>query len=151
MRIEVDEYFSTIAVAVALRSTCARRAVGCVLVDHYNHILATGYNGVASGRPHCIETPCPGVIYPSGKGLEDCEAIHAEQNALLQCSDVKKIYAAYCTTAPCVHCVKLLSNTSCHEIIFISEYNTRSDLWSGGWRQYRNDRLERALVTRRLS
>ena len=151
MRLGIDDYFTNMATVVALRSTCARRAVGCVLVDEHNHVLATGYNGVARLRPHCIDVPCPGATCKTGQGLELCEAIHAEQNALLQCKDVFKIYAAYCTTAPCAHCVKLLSNTSCQEIVFIQSYeHARSDLWSGGWRRHWNERLERTLTTRRL-
>lgn len=151
MRLSVDEYFCSIAVVVALRSTCVRRAVGCVLVDKKNRILATGYNGVARGRPHCTDVPCPGANMVSGAGLELCEAIHAEQNALLQCHDTDAIMTAYCTTAPCIHCVKLFSNTGCQEIVFLQEYNTRSDLWSGGWRHYHDERLETALRARRLS
>lgn len=150
-RLSIDAYFCRMATVAALRSTCARRAVGCVLIDDKNHVLATGYNGVARQRPHCIDVPCPGASCSEGQGLELCEAIHAEQNALLQCSDVDQIYAAYCTTAPCAHCVKLLSNTGCQEIVFIQTYEgARSDLWSGGWRRYIDGRLESALKSRRF-
>ena len=151
MRLSVDEYFCTIATVVALRSTCVRRAVGCVLVDKRNRVLATGYNGVASGRPHCIDAPCPGAGFRLGAGLELCEAIHAEQNALLQCRNTDAVYAAYCTTAPCIHCVKLLSNTQCQEIIYIQAYDSsRSNMWDGIWRRFESDRLETALKSRRF-
>lgn len=49
----VDAYFLALAALVATRSTCLRRAVGCVLVDARGHVLATGYNGVAPKHPHC--------------------------------------------------------------------------------------------------
>jgi hypothetical protein len=39
---------------------------------------------------------------PSGTGLDVCEAIHAEQNALLQCKDVEQIDTAYVTAMPCM-------------------------------------------------
>jgi len=81
-----DEYFLKMAELVSTRATCARRKVGCVLVNSRKHILATGYNGVASGMPHCIDEPCPGANYPSGEGLDKCEAIHAEQNAFASMS-----------------------------------------------------------------
>jgi dCMP deaminase len=55
MRPTKIEYFLAIAKVVATRSTCLRRSVGCVLVDKRGHILSTGYNGVASGQPHCNE------------------------------------------------------------------------------------------------
>lgn len=121
-RPSVDEYFLTMAQVVSLRGTCARRRVGCVLVNERKHVLATGYNGVAASRPHCIDTPCKGASAPSGTGLELCEAIHAEQNALLQCRDVHSIATVYCTHSPCVHCVKLLMNTSAKRLVFLSEY-----------------------------
>lgn len=122
MRLSKDECFLGMAWLLALRGTCARRQVGCVLTDIRWHVLATGYNGPASKEPHCSEEACPGALLPSGTGLDKCEAIHAEQNALLQCRDVYDIRRCYSTTAPCLHCVKLLLNTGCHEIIFFQDY-----------------------------
>lgn len=132
MRPDHDSYFLSLALLVSSRGTCARRKVGCVLVDERKHIIATGYNGVASGLEHCIDTPCAGASAPSGTGLDLCEAIHAEQNALLQCKDVYSIHTAYCTDSPCISCVKLLMNTSCQRIVFIREYpHARSkELWT---------------------
>jgi dCMP deaminase len=117
-------YFLTMAMLVATRGTCCRRKVGCVLVNGKGHVLATGYNGVPSGFVHCT-TPgneCEGAKLPSGQGLDLCGAIHAEQNALLQCPDVYQIDSCYCTTAPCVTCTKLLLNTSCQNIYFNEDY-----------------------------
>jgi dCMP deaminase len=125
-RIDPDRYFLGMALLVAQRGTCIRRQVGCVLVDSRNHVLATGYNGVASGMPHCIEFPCGGQHFESGEGLEACEAIHAEQNALLQCRDVWRIDTCYATVTPCIHCVKLLLNTSCQRIVASAEYPNTS-------------------------
>jgi dCMP deaminase len=121
-RLTKVEYFLKMAHLVSLRATCKRRAVGCVIVNLKGHVLATGYNGVASGRKHCIDSPCKGAACESGKGLELCEAIHAEMNALLQCQDVQKIHTVYCTTSPCMHCLKLFLNTSCEVIVFSKEY-----------------------------
>ena len=56
-RLSNDEYFLEIANTVSQRGTCARRKVGCVLVDSANHIVATGYNGVPSGFIHCLDQP----------------------------------------------------------------------------------------------
>lgn len=122
MRPSSDQYFMDMAVLAASRGTCARRKVGCVLVNERKHVVATGYNGVARGLPHCIDTPCSGAHYPSGQGLEKCEALHAEANALLQCRDVYSIHTAYVTDSPCVHCTKLLLNTSCQRIVFMKAY-----------------------------
>lgn len=121
-RLSKDEYFSRMADLVSQRATCKRRSVGCVLVSAAGHVLATGYNGVPAGGTHCIDIPCPGAQYPSGTGLDHCEAIHAEQNALLQCRDVSLIHTAYVTTMPCMTCVKLLMNTGCQRIVYGQEY-----------------------------
>lgn len=141
MRPSLDQYMMEIAKLAATRTTCIRRGVGCVLTNSHGHILAVGYNGVAAGMPHCNErtgfedTGCsqivgrelfahackdqgiPGRKTPEGKA--SCEAVHAEQNALLQCSDPWKIDTAYITRSPCTSCMKLLLNTSCKRIIFL--------------------------------
>lgn len=106
-----------VAEIIALRGTCRRRKVGCVLVDRYGRILATGYNGVPAGRTHCLDEPCAGAQHPSGAGLDLCEAIHAEQNAILLLSDPWKVETVYLTTTPCVSCMKLLLGTSATRIV----------------------------------
>lgn len=134
-RPETDDYFLAMARLVSYRATCTRRAVGCILVDKHKHVLATGYNGVAAGEPHCIDVPCSGAELPSGTGLDKCEAIHAEQNAILQCSNVRDIETAYITVSPCITCTKLLMNTGCKRIVFIAAYTDESPkkLWKGEW------------------
>lgn len=158
MRPNRDEYFLRMAELVATRSTCLRRNVGCVLVNQRGHVLATGYNGVAAGLPHCNheqslfrikDNPisysqteaeeylghphaCPGAQSPSGTNLDGCEAIHAEENALLQCRNVHEIDTIYCTTAPCFSCLKKLMNTSGWRIVFLEDYphsEKSSQLW----------------------
>ena len=130
-RLSKYEYFSQLAELVSKRATCARRKVGCVLVNERGHIIATGYNGVPSGHNHCIDDPCPGAGFASGEGLDRCEAIHAEQNALLQCRNVQEIAFAYVTTQPCMTCTKLLLNTSCHTIVYNEPYvhQQAAELW----------------------
>lgn len=125
------EYFLLIASTVAIRSTCIRRKVGCVLTTEDFKILSTGYNGIVEGLPHCIDNPCPGANSPSGSDLDKCEAVHAEANALLQCPDVKKIEYAFITAFPCIHCIKLLANTSCKTIYYLDKYSHKLayDLW----------------------
>lgn len=128
MRISKPDYFMLMAQVVAMRATCKRRSVGCVLVDYNDHVIATGYNGVPKGMPHCIDTHCPRADCISGQGLDLCDAIHAEQNALLQCGDVSKIKSCYTTTFPCIHCLKLLMNTNCRFIFYQQDYPNYNEL-----------------------
>ncbi len=125
-----DKYFSMMALVVASRSTCVRRKVGCVLVSEENRVIGTGYNGVARGLDHCIDHPCPGANASSGQDLDGCEAIHAEVNALINCSDPFEIRYVFVTASPCISCTKLLMNTPCRKLFYIEKYtNDGEDLW----------------------
>lgn len=117
-----DEYFLQMAALVASRATCIRRKVGCVLVDWNNHVLSTGYNGVSRGATHCLDKPCVGAQLPSGQGLHLCEAIHAELNALVQCRNIDDIHSIYCTTSPCISCMRVIVGTGVKRIVFREEY-----------------------------
>lgn len=144
-RPSLDEYLMSLALIAARRTTCIRRGVGCVLANARGHVLSISYNGVAAGLPHCNSealAPFPNMashVNKSGKrtyfpnacvghdlppGQDNCEAVHAEQNALLQCRDPNEISTAYVTLSPCKPCVKLLLNTPCQRIVFYEEHAT---------------------------
>ena len=150
MRPSIDEYMLRLAQAAASRTTCIRRGVGCVLANAKGHVLAISYNGVASGMPHCNDTkkecrdnrkeecdlgsttqprcflevtyPHACIDYDLPPGSDSCEAVHAEQNALLQCHNPWQIETAYVSLSPCKACLKLLLNTSCKRIVFLEEH-----------------------------
>ena len=117
-----DEWFMKIAHIVAQRSTCSRRAVGCVIVDSENRILATGYNGVPSGVFHCTSRACPGAGASSGTSLDVCQALHAEQNAIARLENVRCAHTLYCTTSPCISCTKLIAATPIKRIVAALPY-----------------------------
>ncbi len=141
MRPTLDETMLKVAKVMAERGTCARRMVGCVLVNSLGHILSSGYNGVASSLPHCSDSPCPGANEKSGSNtsLYLCEAIHAEQNALLQCPNVQEIHTCYVTCSPCIQCTKLLMNSGCKRIVYIepsSHLPEAFTIWSKKHKSY---------------
>lgn len=127
-----------LALVIAQRSTCRRRRVGAVLTDDNGRVLSMGHNGVAKGQPHCLATPCPGATQAPGQGLELCEALHAEQNALMFCGNIMKVHTAFVTASPCVHCLKMLLNTSCERIVFLEEYPhaAAKDMWTKAGRKW---------------
>jgi dCMP deaminase len=140
MRPSKEQYFLRIAHVVATRGTCLRRKVGCVLTNSHGHILATGYNGRPAGMWHCDQEDafdpsgyphaCTGAFAESGMELDKCEAVHAEQNALLQCRDVQEIRICYVTVSPCIHCIKMLMNTACNRIVTPKVYDEAArQLW----------------------
>ena len=121
-----DRYFADIATLVSKRSTCLRRKVGAVIVKQ-RRVLSTGYNGTPSGIAHCDVTGCirEKLGIPSGQRHELCRGLHAEQNALLQAS----LYgisldgsSLYCTTQPCIICVKMLINAGIKEVAVLDGY-----------------------------
>ena len=120
-RLDVDDYFLNIAKLVGKRSTCRRRQVGCVLVDSQNHIVSTGYNGVIKGATHCLDVPCQGAQAPSGTDLDECFAVHAEMNALLQLRS-NDVLTAYLTTTPCFPCAKVIGNSTVKRIVSLEWY-----------------------------
>lgn len=126
MRPLIERYFINIAKEVSTRATCIRRQVGAVCVDVDGHIISTGYNGVPAGSPHCTQKPCKGSEEKSGKGLDKCESLHAEVNAIAHCSNPKNIHTMYVTTSPCMSCMKLIVATGCRRLFFLEEYDTKA-------------------------
>jgi len=126
-RLSWDQYFMTITLQVAERSTCSRAKVGAVIARDKN-ILATGYNGAPAGMPHCTDVGC--LIYffnnHTAATEKNCfRTIHAEMNAIAQAakngSSIKDA-AIYITHTPCIHCLKVLVNTGIKEIYYLKPY-----------------------------
>lgn len=112
---------------VAARSTCIRRKVGAIITDRDGHVLSTGYNGVPKNFDHCIDVPCLGAgSKPGDTSL--CMAVHAEQNALLQCADLSRAYAMYCSCTPCFICSKMIANTEIQTVLCVEEYADKTGL-----------------------
>lgn len=87
-----DEYFMQMAFLAAQRSTCLHHHIGAVVVKD-RRIITTGYNASVSGGEECSENGyClkekmakeRGETAVSGKGVDDCLAIHGEENSILQ-------------------------------------------------------------------
>ena len=117
-RIDKDHYFIKIAEIVALRSTCLRHKFGCVVTKD-DQIISTGYNGAVRGAKHCIDLGCirDRMNIPSGTMMEICEAVHAEQNALLQAGRFAEGGTLYINGTPCKTCSKMIINSRIKKIV----------------------------------
>lgn len=117
-RISWDQYFMAQAHLLAMRSTCTRLMVGATIVRE-KRIIAGGYNGSVSGEDHCTEEGCYVVD-------NHCiRTIHAEMNALLQCSKfgVSTVGAEiYVTHFPCVHCAKAIIQSGIKAVYYATDY-----------------------------
>lgn len=116
--------FSDIAHALAKRSTCSERAaVGAILFDDQNRIIATGYNGSPRGFPHCDDVGC--VKDSDGHCMM---TIHAEENALLECAVIGRSTQGlmlYCTHSPCWHCAIRLVQAGIKRVVYEEPYGSR--------------------------
>jgi dCMP deaminase len=121
-RPSLDEYWLSMLPLVASRATCPRRSVGAILIDKDGRLVSTGYNGTASGLPHCSNTPCPGS--PAIGGTRDeCQALHAESNALMQAFGSRRApWTLYCGLTPCFACSKLLLAAGVREVVAAEAY-----------------------------
>jgi dCMP deaminase len=91
---KIDAYLNC-AENFAYRSTCIKRKYGAVLVKD-DAVISTGYNGSPRGFENCCDIgECPRMKLGlhQGEGYAMCRAIHAEENALLNCSREQTIGA----------------------------------------------------------
>lgn len=87
-RISKINTYLNVAEVFAYRSTCIKRKYGAVIVKN-DIVISTGYNGSPRGYENCCDSgECPRIKLGmhQGEGYDICRAIHAEQNALLNCS-----------------------------------------------------------------
>ncbi len=124
-----DEYFAQICEDVAARSTCIRknRQFGAVIVNDKHEIIATGYNGVVRGAPHCEDIGCikDKLNIESGMGHGICPAVHAEMNALIQAGNRARDCTMYVNGDPCKICARLIVNAGIKKVVISGEYSDK--------------------------
>lgn len=114
----LDQYLLSLAQVVATRATCAKRAVGAVVADQRNRIIACGYNGPPAGFPHCTDTPCAGAIEAAAPAsYAFCNALHAEANALALAGPAARGGTIAVTTSPCKVCTLLIINAGISKVV----------------------------------
>jgi len=148
-----DEYYLGLCIAAGSNSKCHSRQIGSILVKD-KIVISTGYNGPARGIPECVnrlygdpnmvemlfesdiseETIneafhnkiCPRKVlgFPSGEGLEWCNAVHSEKNCLLSAARVgiqTKGATLYINAevSPCTHCYSASIQAGVKEIVVI--------------------------------
>jgi len=116
-RLNRSDYYMKIAELTALRGTCNKLQVGCVLVDDETHrIVAVGYNSSHKGQPHCIDDGCL-IVH------NHCiRTLHAEQAAVLNLENKYNKLICYTTHNPCINCFKILVGANVKTIYFLNGY-----------------------------
>jgi len=127
-RLTWDEYFIEICRAVALRATCNRGKVGCIIAKN-KQILVTGYAGSPKGLPHCDEVghQMRKTIHEDGRETMHCiRTTHAEQNAICQAAKLGIAIdesTLYCKMTPCIACAKMIINAGIKRIVCEKKYH----------------------------
>ena len=91
---KIDTYLNC-AEVFAYRSTCIKRKYGAVIIKD-DVVISTGYNGAPRRFDNCCHLgTCLRIErnMHQGEGYGICRAIHAEANALLNCSRQQTIGA----------------------------------------------------------
>lgn len=107
------EYFLSICEVVSDRSSCSRRKLGAVIVMDRD-IISTGYNGTPKGMKNCNEGGCIRCNDSNAGTMSNydlCVCVHAEENAIALAArngTMVKGSIMYCTTRPCLNCLKLI-------------------------------------------
>ncbi len=119
-----ESIYIQMAGLIALRSTCSRMQVGCVITSiDYRKVIALGFNANAAGLPNCCDTT---GIEAAGK----CGCLHAEENAVINCDvprNTEKV--VFCTHLPCVMCAKRLINVGgVKRVIYKADYRLKDAL-----------------------
>lgn len=118
-----DQYYAEMVAVAAKRSTCPRRAVGAIVVDERGVVLGVGHNGVPRNVPHCGDRGSYCLAQDAAPGVTSaCWAVHAEVNALLQCSDVERAHTMYVSATPCFACAKVIANTAIKRVVALEDY-----------------------------
>ena len=137
-RISWDEYFMAQSHLLSLRSTCSRLSVGATIVKD-KRIVSGGYNGSIKGDEHCIDVGCKVV---EGHCVR---TIHAEINAILQCSRFgvgTEGATIYVTHFPCLNCTKSIIQAGIKEICYANDYRNN---------EYARELLEKSgVVVRKI-
>lgn len=122
-----DQTFIEIAMSWSKQSTCSTRiAVGAVLVNNRNQIIASGYNGAPVGFKHCNDVGCD--LDKDGHCLR---SIHAEENAILQCAvnGVSSLGTRiYVTHSPCLRCAMRIIQAGIVAVFYDHPYKNTSEV-----------------------
>jgi dCMP deaminase len=140
-QIAFDGYYLKLAKAVKEGADCLGSHVGAVVVLK-NRVVSTGYNGTPSGFTNCSEKGCIRCYdswlskqgrseemsdpeHTSGKSLDRCICVHAEQNAFLTAARfgiALEGASLYSTQSPCFGCLKEAVQIGIRRIVYTHWY-----------------------------
>lgn len=142
-------YYLQIAKTVSQRSPCIRRQYGAVIVIN-DAIVSTGYNGTARGVINCFEVGCIKEILnlPHGAFYEDCPAVHAEENAILNAArHGAQVFGGVLYIAgqdlkgnlveamPCDRCKRAIINAGIEKVVILTKEGKSKEIETKEWQK----------------
>jgi dCMP deaminase len=116
MRPNWTDYFLGLAIVGAQRSHDEQTQHGCVITDENNRILSIGYNGLPRGLPDDLLPKTRPEKYPW--------MIHAEKNALANCTIRPENGIAYVTGQCCNECIMALWQEGVKRVVMANNHGT---------------------------
>jgi len=113
-RLGLYDYAMLMAKSAALRSEDPVHQVGAVALTSDGRIVATGYNGLASGVDATFEQW-------HSQNWRLLHVVHAEMN-LCSLFSRGEVATVVTTVAPCQHCAKVLIAHGIRYVVYESEY-----------------------------
>lgn len=121
-----NETFMNICEEIRKRSTCARIQTSAIIVKNTN-IISIGYNGVPSGKIHCISIWGDRVndenFYDLHHAWSGENELHAEMNAILQSETSLKGCNLFTLYSPCTQCAKCIIASGITKVFYKFEYS----------------------------
>lgn len=105
-----DEYFMTEATTALSRSPDPSTKHGAIIVNSRNRPVGQGYNGFPSGGDESI--------YPTIRPDKYVFIIHAEANAILNCTFPPDGCTLYITGVPCNNCMKHIIQAGIKRVVY---------------------------------
>lgn len=138
-----DLYYMSLAKQVETGANCKGSRVGAVVVLK-SRVVSTGYNGTPDDFTNCLDDGCvrcndsqhkkdghpemmSDLAHTSGKALDVCICVHAEQNAFLSAARTGVVLIGatlYTTWSPCFSCLKEALQIGIVRIVYRSTYGT---------------------------
>lgn len=116
MRPSWTQYFSGLALVASQRSHDIQTQHGCVITDSSNRILGIGYNGFPRNLNDELLPKVRPEKYPW--------MIHAERNALSNCTIRPENGIAYVTGQCCNDCIMALHQEGVKKVVMINNHGT---------------------------
>ena len=109
-----DDYFMGLAHLSAMRSKDPSTQVGAAIVNPQHRVIGIGYNGFPFG---CDDDVFPWAREGKSNDTKYPYVVHAELNAILNCSQSCRGCTLYVSLFPCNECAKAIIQSGITKIV----------------------------------